>query len=387
MNIIILGPVYPYRGGISHYTSLLSRALAKRHDVTTVSYSLQYPKFLYPGKAQKDFGGANDSFKIEDARFLLNTVNPLSYFRTASFIRQKSPDLLIVQWWHPFFAPAYWSLAKLLRKECRLLFICHNVFPHEKFPLQKFLVPLVPKNADAFIVQSELDERDLLSLIDKPKYLKTVHPTYNAFKLSNPSKERAREILNLGMDEKILLFFGFIREYKGLRTLIDAMPGIKSLLPGCRLMIVGDFYSNQSKAEYASLMEKSGCMENVMLVDGYIPDDEVEKYFAACDVVVLPYDSATQSGIAQIAYGFEKPVIATDVGGLGEVVIDGETGFLVPPKDPGKLASAVVKFFASANDRSFTEFTKNIRREAHTYSWDRMADVVEELYLKVKDRA
>ena len=240
---------------------------------------------------------------------------------------------------------------------------------------------MVLKNGDAFIVQSELDEKDLLSFIDKPIYAKTVHPTYNAFKQSDLSKEKAREVLNLGKDDKIMLFFGFIREYKGLKTLIGAMPAICSSLPDCRLLVVGDFQSEESKAEYAALMEKSGCMESITLVDGYIPDNEVEKYFAACDVAVLPYDSATQSGIAQIAYGFEKPVIATDVGGLGEVVLEGKTGFLVPPKDPEKLASAVVKFFTSANDVSFTE---NIRSEADKYSWNKMVGTIEDLYFQMK---
>jgi len=249
--------------------------------------------------------------------------------------------------------------------------------------MQKFLVPLVLKTADAFIVQSELDEKGLLSFMENPEYVKTVHPTYNAFKLSNLSKEEARAILNIRNDEKILLFFGFIREYKGLRTIIKAMPYITSLLPGCRLMIVGDFQSSQSKAEYVDLIEKSGCVENITLIDGYIPDNEVEKYFAACDVVVLPYDSATQSGIAQIAYGFEKPVIATDVGGLGEVVIDGKTGFLVPPADPEKLALAVGRFFASANDESFTEFVINIRKEADRYSWNKMVEIIEELHARM----
>jgi len=174
------------------------------------------------------------------------------------------------------------------------------------------------------------------------------------------------------------LFFGFIREYKGLRTLLDSMPAIKSSLPECRLMIVGDFPSDKNRAEYEALMEKNGCRESVLLVDGYVPDDEVEKYFAACDLVVLPYDSATQSGIAQIAYGFEKPVVATDVGGLGEVVLEGETGYLVPPKDPEKLAGAIIKFFAEGKN-----FTENIRREAHKYSWGRMADIIEDLYRRM----
>jgi glycosyltransferase involved in cell wall biosynthesis len=364
------------------------RALAERHEVVALSYSLQYPDILYPGSDQKDYTNTSDAFKIEGTCYLLNTVNPVSYLKTARFIGEQRPDLVIVQWWHPFFAPAYWSLAKLLKKRCRtkMLFVCHNVFPHEKFPLQRLLVPAVLKNGDAFIVQSEPDERALRSFIENPLYARTVHPTYNAFRTSGLSRDEAGERLGLEKGEKILLFFGFIREYKGLKTLIAAMPEITKRLTEAqggvspRLLIVGDFHSNQSRAEYVDLMEKCGCRESILLIDGYVPDDEVEKYFAACDLVVLPYDSATQSGIVQIAYGFEKPVVATDVGGLGEVVSDGRTGYLVPPKDPRKLAAAVVKFFVE--DRG-QEFAENIRKESYRYSWSKMVDVIEGLYLQM----
>jgi glycosyltransferase involved in cell wall biosynthesis len=357
----------------------MARALAVQHEVAVLSYSLQYPEILYPGGNDKDC--SNDTFKIEGCHYLLNTVNPISYVKTAAFIKRQRPDLLILQWWHPFFAPAYWAVARLVKNACKVLFVCHNVFPHEKFPLQNFLVPLVLKKGDAFIVQSGLDEKALCSFIERPKYTKTVHPTYNAFKLSDLSKNEARERLGLGKDEKILLFFGFIREYKGLKTLVAAMPEITSSLPACRLLIVGDFNSRQSKDEYVDLLERSCCRENILLIDGYVPDSEVEKYFAACDLVVLPYDSATQSGIVQIAYGFEKPVVATDVGGLAEVVADGKTGYIVPPKDPRNLASAVVKFFAEGKG---PEFAGHIRKESYKYSWSKMVDVIEDLYAQLQ---
>jgi glycosyltransferase involved in cell wall biosynthesis len=358
----------------------MARSLAERHEVTALSYSLQYPDILYPGSSQKDY--ANDAFKIEGTRYLLNTVNPVSYLKTAAFIRAQRPDLLIVQWWHPFFAPAYWTVARLVKSVCKILFVCHNVFPHEKFPLQNLLVPAVLKKGDAFVVHSELDEKALRSFVENPKYAKTVHPTYNAFKVAGLSRGEARKRLHLGEHEKVLLFFGFIREYKGLKTLIAAMPEITSSLPAGKLLIVGDFHSRRSRDEYADLLENSGCRENILLIDGYVPDDEVEKYFAACDLVVLPYDSATQSGIVQIAYGFEKPVAATDVGGLGEVVIDGKSGYVVPPKDPRSLASAVVKFFAEGKGPEFADY---IQKEAYRYSWSRMADVIEDLYAQLRN--
>jgi glycosyltransferase involved in cell wall biosynthesis len=378
MKILLLGPVYPYKGGISHYTSLMARALGERHEVVVLSYSLQYPEILYPGGNQKDY--TNDAFKIEGSYYLLNTANPISYVKTAAFIKKQRPDLLIVQWWHPFFSPAYWAVTRLVKGTCKILFVCHNVFPHKKFPLQNFLVPLVLKRGDAFIVQSELDAKDLRSIIENPRYVKTVHPTYNAFKVSGLSRGEARKLLGLEEDEKVLLFFGFIREYKGLKTLIAAMPEITSSLFACKLLIVGDFNSRQGKDEYVDLLEKSGCRKNILLIDGYVPNDEVEKYFAACDLVVLPYNSATQSGIIQIAYGFEKPVVATDVGGLGEVVIDGKTGCVVPPKEPRALASAVVQFFS---ENKGPEFAGHIREESYRYSWSKMVDVIEDLYFQI----
>ncbi|MDR1376545.1 MAG: glycosyltransferase [Synergistaceae bacterium] len=378
MKILLLGPVYPYKGGISHYTSLMARALGERHEVSVLSYSLQYPEILYPGGNQKDY--TNDAFKIEGSHYLLNTVNPISYIKTTAFIERQHPDLLIIQWWHPFFSPAYWTVTRLVRRTCKILFVCHNVFPHKKFPLQNHLVPLVLRNGDAFIVQSELDARDLRSIIENPRHAKTVHPTYNAFKVSGLSRSEARKLLSLEEGEKVCLFFGFIREYKGLKTLISAMPEIASSLPGCKLLIVGDFDSRQSRDEYMDLLENNGCRKNILLTDRYVPNDEVEKYFAACDLVVLPYDSATQSGIAQIAYGFEKPVVATDVGGLGEVVIDGKTGCVVPPKDPHSLASAVIKFFT---ENRGPEFAGHIREESYRYSWSKMVDVIEDLYCQM----
>jgi glycosyltransferase involved in cell wall biosynthesis len=357
----------------------MARALAERHEVSVLSYSLQYPKFLYPGGSRKD--DSNDVFRAEGVRYFLNTVNPLSYVKTSAFIRTERPDLLIVQWWHPFFAPAYWTIARLVKNVCRIFFVCHNVFPHKKFPLQNFLVPAVLKRGDAFIVHSEQDERDLRSLVANPRCARTVHPTYSAFKVSGLSKDEARERLGLGKDEHVLLFFGFIREYKGLKTLLAAMPEITRSLPACRLLIVGDFFPRRSRDEYADLLEKSGCRDKILLIGGYVPNGEVEKYFAACDLVVLPYDSATQSGIVQIACGFEKPVVVTDVGGLPEAVADGKTGYVVPPKDPRSLASAVVKFFA---EEKGPEFAGHIREESYKYSWSKMADVVEDLYSQVR---
>ena len=366
----MIGPVYPYKGGISHYTGSMVKNLKKDFDVKTVSYKMQYPKLMFK-KEQRDYD--NDVLKIDDAQFLINTANPFNIIGSAMKIKKMKPDFLIMQWWHPYFSPCYMLLSSMLRKIPKL-FVCHNVFPHERFPMDRFLTKLVLKKGAGFITHSKMDADDLKSIVSRPNYETTVHPTYNMFKIKDMSRDEARSILGIPDDRKILLFFGFVREYKGLKHIINAMPDIVRADSSIQLMIVGEFGGD--KADYMSLIEKSGVSGSIAVVDGYIPDKEIEKYFAACDLVVLPYESATQSGIVQIAYSFEKPVIATEVGGLPEVVIDGKTGYTVPPKNPKALGEAVVRFF---RDEKATEFGDNVRAEAYRYSWDRMNEVVKRL--------
>ncbi|MBD5456737.1 MAG: glycosyltransferase family 4 protein [Lachnospiraceae bacterium] len=370
MKIVLIGPVYPYKGGIAHYTSLLCAELRKRHEVEMVSYCLQYPRFLYK-KEQKDY--QNKSFAIQDTKYWLNTVDPFNWIRTAFKIRKWKPDLVIMEWWHPYFAPCDTVLSLLLRK-FKKLFICHNVFPHERFPMDRLLTKTTLKRGNKFIVQSQMDADDLKSIIPKAEYIVTPHPTYNAFKMSDMNKEEARRIINLDMGERMILFFGFVREYKGLKYLLKALPLVKQNIPAVKLWIVGDF--GDDKEEYLKLIADNDLQDNIMIVDGYVPDKEVEKYFAATDLVALPYISATQSGIVQIAFGFEKPVIVTNVGGLPDVVEDGKTGYIVNKENENELAEAIVKFFSLDSTEAFTE---NIRDKAQDFSWETMVDRIEKL--------
>ena len=256
------------------------------------------------------------------------------------------------------------------------MFVCHNVFPHERFPLDRFLAKSVCRQGSGYIVQSRMDGEDLHTIIKHPVFRQTVHPTYNAFQIKNMTKEEARAELGIGREEKILLFFGFIREYKGLKYLIEAMRTVTERLSDVKLLVVGDFSGAESKQEYMDRIEQCGAGDVIEVYDGYIPDKEVEKFFAACDLVTLPYISATQSGIVQIAFGFEKPVIVTDVGGLPDVVEDGKTGYVVGAGNPEELAKAVIRYFTSDVEKQFRE---NIKKEAYRFSWDRMTEVVEEL--------
>lgn len=371
-KIVLIGPVYPYKGGIAHYTGLLYRALKQLGDVTMVSYKFQYPKLLYK-KEQKDY--SNDTFKIEDTNYWIHTANPFNWIRTAKKINHRKPDMVIIQWWHPYFAPCYWVLCRLL-KRTKVLFVCHNVFPHERFPMDRFLTKAVLRQGNCYIVQSKTDAQDLQSVIKNPVFRQTVHPTYNAFKLQDLSKEQARSLIAIGQEQKVLLFFGFIREYKGLSYLLQAMPDVIRKVKDARLLVVGDFSGPEEKNRYLDMVQQYKLADAVKVYDGYVSDKEVEKFFAACDLVVLPYISATQSGIAQIAYGFEKPVIVTNVGGLPDVVDDGKTGYVVEAGSPAALADAVIRYFAQNKEE---EFTQNVKKQAYRFSWDRMAETIGEL--------
>lgn len=370
LKLILIGPVYPYKGGIAHYTSLMYRALAGKHEVKMISYKMQYPKLLFK-KEQRDY--SNDMFKVENTEFRIHTANPFNIINVGKYIRKWNPDAVIIQWWHPYFAPCYYILSKCFR-HIKILFICHNVFPHERFPLDRKLTRMVLKQGNCYIVQSKQDEEDLKMILKDPVYEKTVHPTYNAFKYENMTKEHARELLKIKPEDKVLLFFGFVREYKGLKHLIKAMPAIREKIPDVKLLIVGDF--GEDKQTYLELIDENRVRTVIDICDGYIPDKEVEKYFAASDLVVLPYESATQSGIVQIAYGFEKPVIVTDVGGLPDVVTNGKTGYVVEAKRPEKLAEAVIRYYEEEMEE---KFVSGVKKEAYRFSWDRMVETIEKI--------
>ena len=374
-KIVIIGPVYPYKGGISQHTGMLYRELVKYNDVTMISYKLQYPKLLFK-KGQKDF--KNDALKIDNTEYLINTANPFNWISSAKKIRRLKPDLIIIQWWHPYFSPCYWALCKMLKKY-KKLFICHNVFPHERFPMDRFLTKHVLANGDGFIVHSKQDEKDLLSIKNNAVFNRTVLPVFNSFKINNLSREDARRQLDIQDDEKILLFFGLVREYKGLKYLLKALPQIVKDIKKIKLFVVGDF--NGDKQKYLDITDELGMESFIEIRDGYVPDAEVEKYFMASDLVVLPYISATQSAVVQTAYSFEKPVIVTNVGGLPEVVKEGETGYIVEPENSTALASAVLRFF---NENKADEFKNAIQKEAERYSWERMSENVNEMMDKMK---
>ncbi|MCR5634830.1 MAG: glycosyltransferase [Lachnospiraceae bacterium] len=363
-KIVVIGPVYPYKGGISHYTGLLVRALSKYNDVVCVSYKMQYPKLLMK-KEQRDY--SDKTFEIKDTKYLINTANPFNIIKSASEIRKMKPDAVIVSWWHPYFAPCYMILLSHL-KNIRKGFICHNVFPHERFPLDRWLTKNTLKKGDFAIVHSAMDEDDLRTILPGMDICRHVHPSYDVFKVRDISRTDARQELGTSEDAKILLFFGFVRKYKGLDVLIRAMKDIdKEII----LYVVGEF--GDDREEYITMMKENGVYDRIIIKDGYIPNSEVEPYFAAADLCVCPYHSATQSGIVQISFGLGLPVLVTSVGGLPDVVDDGRTGFVVPPDDPNAVAETVNRYF---NENLREEIRAGVKKEQERFSWDKMAEAI-----------
>lgn len=366
MKICLIGPFHPLRGGIAHYNAQLGLELVKRHEIAVISFSRQYPTLLFPGRTQFDQGSSPVGLKAEA---LLDSINPLSWLRAGRRIAEFSPDLTLVHWWNPFFGPCLGTTVRLARRRSRtsVIFICHNVVPHEPFPGRRGLTRYALASGDAWLVHSETDQRDLESLNLRGHTLLVPQPPGQGF--GEPiDKEKAKNRLSLS--GKTLLFFGLIRRYKGLSGLLQAMPRILQSLD-CTLLVVGEFY--EGKDHCLNLINALGLASHVRVIDRFVPDDEVSLYFSAADLVVLPYESATQSAIVPIAYAFERPVLATRVGGLPEAVRDGETGLLVEPNNPTELAAAIIRFY---EERLEAQFRRNIAQQKR-FSWTDLARTLE----------
>jgi glycosyltransferase involved in cell wall biosynthesis len=368
VKISVVGPSYPLRGGIAHYTSLLCNALSSRHEVQLISFNRLYPSFLFPGKTQQDVS----SHPIKaDAEPIIDSMNPLTWLAAGRRIGEFAPDIVIAQWWHPMFAPQYATILRGRPKSSKLVFLCHNVVPHESAGPMQSLARLALKQGDFFVVHSEEDQRNLLRLIPGANVTRSQHPTYDVFNTGTWDRQQCR--LELAVDGNVILFFGLVRKYKGLIHLIRAMPKVLAQIDAT-LLVVGEFYDH--RGPYLDEIKALGLGDKIRIVDEYVPNEQVGKYFTACDVVALPYTSATQSGIIQIAFGFGKPVIATAVGGLPDVIADGKTGMLTPAENPDALADAIVSFFGGG---LADDFARNIASRVDEFSWSRMVELIEGL--------
>ena len=331
----VIGPTYPFKGGISHFTTILVKQLRQAGDVDFITWKRQYPGFLYPVD-QKDT--ASKQVVKADALSLLDFYNPFTWVRTARRVMKVRPSELILTWVTPVQAPIYVTIAWLVRRmsPTRVVLLCHNALPHERKFYDTPLSRLMFKNCDRFIVHSEDDRGEVAQYAGDKQITKAFHPVFDEF---NTGRAYDVDLIKsqLRLRNKVLLFFGYIRPYKGLKYLIEAMPAIKAAHPDVSLLVVGEFWS-KDKPEYVGLVNDLGLQDDVVFVDHYVPNEEVGKYFAVCNALVAPYVSASQSGVIQMAYAFDKPVVATRVGGLSEVVQEGVTGLLVTPKSSEAIA-------------------------------------------------
>jgi glycosyltransferase involved in cell wall biosynthesis len=370
MRVCLVGPAYPYRGGIAHYTSLLAREFGREHDVHTINFSRLYPSFLFPGKTQYD---ASDSpLRVETER-LIDCLNPLSWISAGRAAAAFDPDLVVLQWWHPFFGPAYRTICSSFKRGCGApaVFLCHNVLPHESSAVDRVLINIGLSKADAFLVQSKEDGKNLERIEKDPVMAVNPLPIYDFFDEGRYDRRAAREAL--GVDGPVILFFGYIRGYKGLRDLVEAFPKVLQRVRAT-LLVVGEFY--EKREPYDERIAALAIGDHVRIVDEYVPNEDVEIYFKASDLVVLPYRTATQSAIVQTAFGFEKPVVVTAVGGLPDVVLDGVTGYVVPKGDIDALADAVVRFF---DENQADRMASNIRADLDRFSWRKCAGTLTDL--------
>lgn len=370
MKITILSTAYPLRGGIAHFVGLIYKELSKNHQVDIITFKRQYPSLLFPGKSQLELG---DSAEKIPTRVLVDSINPFNWLKVGNIIKKESPDLLIYKYWMPFFAPCFGTISRMAKKNKRIkvLTICDNVIPHERKPGDIAFTNYFFKVVDFFVLLSEKVKADLVKLKPNAKNKVLPHPIYSNFGESVDKKE-AKQFLGLD-DEKVILFFGFIRDYKGLDILLEAISILKDKIK-IKLVVAGEYYSNKEK--YERLIDKFGIKDLVNLFTDFIPTSEVKYYFSAADAVILPYKNATQSGIVQIAMNFKKPVVATNVGGLGEVIKDGLTGFVVEKENPEQLAEAILRFYKGDKE---AEFINNICNELEKYSWGKFVDGMMEM--------
>ncbi len=369
-KVVILGSAHPLRGGLAAYNERIARTYQQQGDTVKIfTFSLQYPGFLFPGKTQFSSEPPPADLDIE---INVNSINPISWINAGRKIRDEKPDLLIIKFWIPFMAPCLGTIAKIVKKNhyTRVVSILDNIIPHEKRPGDRILSKYFVKHVDGFVAMSEQVMNDLNIFDTKKPRTFCPHPLYDHFGKPE-SKILARKKLGLNPDDIYLLFFGFIRDYKGLDLLLEAManPGIKSM--GLKLLVAGEFYTDSKP--YFEIIEKHHLDDKVVMSNDFIPDSKVADYFNAADLVVQPYKDATQSGVTQIAYHFEKPMITTNVGGLAEIVPDDKVGFVVNPV-VDEIAEAILRFFKMDKENTFIE---NIKIEKQKYSWKRMLEAVD----------
>ncbi len=373
MRLAFVGPVHPFRGGISHFTARLASEISSTDDCYVINFARLYPNFIFPGKTQFDHSRSEFRFPAER---ILDPLNPLSWRKASQQIKAWRPDALVFQYWHPFFIPALRSMAKSLKGSAPRIAICHNISPHEGAAFLKLITRSFFKHIDGFLVHAASESADLLCLKPDAVYKAGFHPLYDMFPGQEISRAEARVKLGIDSSTKLALYFGVIRPYKGVDIFFESCRLLGDL-QDLKMLAVGEIYSseNELRALVASIPGN-----RAELIDAYVPNEEVALYFRAADLVVLPYRSATQSGVVPIAYACGRPVVVTNVGGLPEAVNDGVSGFVVPPNDPSALAGAIRQFFTSENRE---RFEAGVAAMKQSLSWSKYAGLLKDLIAQV----
>jgi glycosyltransferase involved in cell wall biosynthesis len=372
VRIGILGTTWPYRGGLAAFNERLAQQfIADGNEVEIFTFTLQYPDFLFPGKTQYSDAPKPANLSI---RRTMNSINPFTWFRTAREIKKAGVELLIIKFWIPLMAPCLGTIARLCRRNGILVVsVLDNVIPHEPHFWDKWLIRYYIRSIDRFVAMSESVQHDCMRFLPKERHACITfspHPLYDNFGQPVPKAE-ARKTLNLPADKTILLFFGFIRDYKGLDLLMKAYAKAKN--QQLLLVVAGEFYNNGQ--QYSDLEKELQLEGTIIWRTDFIPDDQVRYYFSAADLIVQPYKSATQSGVTQIAYHFEKPMLVTNVGGLAEIVPDGQVGYVCEVNE-ASVADAISRFAAIEQAQREAQFITRIREEKKKYGWDKMAEVI-----------
>jgi D-inositol-3-phosphate glycosyltransferase len=376
-KVVIIGSAWPLRGGLATYNERLARAYRDSGaEVEIYSFSLQYPGFLFPGKTQYSDEPSPENLRIHVA---VNSINPFNWLLTGLKIRRLKPDLVIIKFWIPFMAPCLGIIARIIRSNhhSKVISIIDNIIPHEKRIGDRILGRFWVKSVQGFVAMSRSVLTDLESFDKHKPKAYCPHPLYDNFGAVIPGNE-AKDQLGLSKEYNYLLFFGFIRDYKGLDLLLKAFADERFRKLPLKLLVAGEFYSDPQP--YKDLIETLNLGDYVIMSNDFIPDSEVYKYFCAANLAVQPYKHATQSGVTQIAYHFNLPMIITDVGGLAEFVPDGKVGYVVKP-DPGSIAEAILKFYGEGKE---SEFKENIILEKTKYSWERMLETIDSLSRNLK---
>ncbi len=375
MRITLLGPAHPYRGGIATFNERLARQyISECKEVDIRTFSLQYPKFFFPGKTQ-----FTENPPPPDIRILreINSINPLNWLRMGFRLKKEKPDILLVRYWTPFLAPCLGTISRIVRsnKYTVVISLVDNALPHEKHPGDRCLTKFFINGIDGAAVLSDTVQRDVLDFRNDIPVSMAPHPLFDNYG-EKISRSEALKALKLDPAFSYLLFFGFIRNYKGLDILLEAFAGKELKNKNLKLLVAGEFYENETS--YHKQAAESGIEKDVIFFNRFINDDEVKLFFCAADLVVQPYKSATQSGVTQIAYHFDKPMLVTDVGGLKEMVPHEKCGYVVKPQAE-EISAAINDYFS--NNRS-EEFTKSVMKEKTKFSWNKATEAINEVFYR-----